>query len=47
MDARNFYVALYDADRGAINFPYYVDTVDEDLPDPAPGSRSGRATPAA
>jgi signal transduction histidine kinase/DNA-binding response OmpR family regulator/putative methionine-R-sulfoxide reductase with GAF domain len=34
MDARNFYVALYDVDRGAINFPYYVDTVDEDLPDP-------------
>ncbi len=25
MDARNFYVALYDAERGAINFPYYVD----------------------
>ena len=35
MDARNFYVALYDAERGAINFPYYVDTVDEDIPDPA------------
>jgi hypothetical protein len=35
MDARNFYVALYDADRQAINFPYYVDTVDEDIPDPA------------
>ena len=35
MDARNFYVALYDADRGAINFPYYVDTVDDDIPDPA------------
>jgi signal transduction histidine kinase/DNA-binding response OmpR family regulator/putative methionine-R-sulfoxide reductase with GAF domain len=34
MDARNFYVALYDADREAINFPYYVDMVDEDLPDP-------------
>jgi signal transduction histidine kinase/DNA-binding response OmpR family regulator len=35
MDARNFYVALYDADRQAINFPYYVDTVDDDVPDPA------------
>ncbi|HYH93829.1 MAG TPA: GAF domain-containing protein, partial [Candidatus Saccharimonadales bacterium] len=35
MDARNFYIALYDADREAINFPYYVDTVDTDLPDPA------------
>jgi signal transduction histidine kinase/DNA-binding response OmpR family regulator/putative methionine-R-sulfoxide reductase with GAF domain len=34
MDARNFYVALYDADREAINFPYYMDTVDTDLPDP-------------
>ena len=34
MDARNFYIALYDADRSAINFPYYVDTVDSDLPNP-------------
>jgi len=34
MDARNFYIALYDADRGAINFPYYVDTVDTDIPEP-------------
>ena len=34
MDARNFYIALYDADRSAINFPYYVDTVDDDLPNP-------------
>ena len=34
MDARNFYVALYDADRQAINFPYYVDTVDTDIPEP-------------
>ena len=35
MDAENFYIALYDADREAINFPYYVDTVDTDIPDPA------------
>ncbi len=35
MDAENFYIALYDAEREAINFPYYVDTVDTDLPDPA------------
>ena len=35
MDAENFYIALYDAHRGAINFPYYVDTVDTDIPDPA------------
>ena len=34
MYADNFYIALYDADRQAINFPYYVDTVDTDLPDP-------------
>ncbi len=34
MDARNFYIALYDADRQAINFPYYVDTVDPDIPEP-------------
>ena len=36
MYARNFYVALYDAERRAINFPYYVDTVDTDIPDPTP-----------
>ena len=34
MYARNFYVALYDDDRGLINFPYYVDTVDPAPPDP-------------
>ncbi len=34
MFARNFYVALYDEDRQTINFPYYVDEVDQDLPDP-------------
>ncbi len=34
IDARNCYIALYDAERGAINFPYYVDTVDPDIPDP-------------
>ena len=35
MDAENLYIALYDKDRNAINFPYYVDTVDTDIPDPA------------
>jgi signal transduction histidine kinase/DNA-binding response OmpR family regulator/putative methionine-R-sulfoxide reductase with GAF domain len=35
LDARNFYVALYDAERGAINFPYYVDAYDDAPPDPA------------
>jgi GAF domain-containing protein/CheY-like chemotaxis protein len=34
MYAENLYIALYDADRQRINFPYYVDTVDTDLPDP-------------
>jgi GAF domain-containing protein/DNA-binding response OmpR family regulator len=34
MFAQNFYIALYDDERRAINFPYYVDTVDTDLPDP-------------
>ena len=32
--ARNFYIALYDDQRGAINFPYYADDVDPDIPDP-------------
>jgi GAF domain-containing protein/DNA-binding response OmpR family regulator len=34
MHAENFYIALYDEQRRAINFPYYVDTVESDLPDP-------------
>ncbi|MFL5757490.1 MAG: GAF domain-containing protein, partial [Chloroflexota bacterium] len=34
MYAENFYIALYDDDRRAINFPYYVDTVDTDVIDP-------------
>ncbi|HEU5205599.1 MAG TPA: GAF domain-containing protein [Candidatus Limnocylindrales bacterium] len=34
MFAENFYIALYDDRRGAINFPYYVDAVDLDIPDP-------------
>ncbi|HET8526521.1 MAG TPA: GAF domain-containing protein, partial [Actinomycetota bacterium] len=34
MYAENAYIALYDAARGMINFPYFVDTVDADLPDP-------------
>ena len=32
--APNFYIALYDAERGLVNFPYYVDEVDDDVPDP-------------
>jgi GAF domain-containing protein/CheY-like chemotaxis protein len=34
MYARNLYIALYDDERERINFPYYVDEVDQDLPDP-------------
>jgi GAF domain-containing protein/DNA-binding response OmpR family regulator len=32
--AENIYIALYDEARRQINFPYYVDTVDTDWPDP-------------
>jgi GAF domain-containing protein/DNA-binding response OmpR family regulator len=35
MYADNFYIALYDEATNRINFPYYVDTVDTDIPDPA------------
>jgi signal transduction histidine kinase/DNA-binding response OmpR family regulator/uncharacterized protein (UPF0297 family) len=35
MYADNFYIALYDAERKQINFPYFRDEVDEDIPDPA------------
>ena len=34
MYADNFYIALYDEERRAINWPYYADEVDEDVPDP-------------
>ena len=34
MDASNFYIALYDDERQMINFPYFVDEVDPDIPDP-------------
>ena len=34
MYADNFYIALYDPDRDMINFPYFIDEVDPDLPDP-------------
>jgi GAF domain-containing protein/DNA-binding response OmpR family regulator len=32
--AENFYIALYDETRQAINFPYYADSVETDIPDP-------------
>jgi ABC-type transport system involved in cytochrome bd biosynthesis fused ATPase/permease subunit len=34
MYANNFYIALYDQERGAMNWPFYVDEVDDDVPDP-------------
>ena len=34
MYADNFYIALYDEERQAINWPFYVDELDEDWPDP-------------
>ena len=34
MFARNFYIALHDAERGRMNYPYYVDEFDLDVPDP-------------
>ncbi|MEO6206396.1 MAG: hypothetical protein ABIP77_00415, partial [Candidatus Limnocylindrales bacterium] len=34
MYADNAYIALYDDQRDALNFPYYVDSVDLEVPDP-------------
>ena len=34
MDATNFFIALYDGERERINFAYYVDEIDDDIPDP-------------
>ncbi|MBA2719157.1 MAG: GAF domain-containing protein [Chloroflexi bacterium] len=34
MNAENFYIALYDEQRQAINFAYYIDSLDADIPDP-------------
>ena len=34
MYADNFYIALYNEERQQINFPFYRDEVDTDLPDP-------------
>ena len=35
MEASNLYIALYDEARQLINYPYYVDSVDDDIPDPS------------
>ena len=34
MYANNFFIALYDDERQLISFPYYVDEIDVDVPDP-------------
>jgi PAS domain S-box-containing protein len=34
MNARNLFIALYDEERQLISWPYYVDDVDLDVPDP-------------
>jgi PAS domain S-box-containing protein len=34
MDASNFFIALYDEERQLISWPYFVDEVDLDVPDP-------------
>ena len=34
MYASNFFIALYDEERQLISWPYYVDEVDTDFPDP-------------
>jgi len=34
MYADNFYIALYDEERQAINFPFFLDEVEPDIPDP-------------
>ncbi len=34
MHANNFFIALHDEERQLISFPYYVDEIDPDIPDP-------------
>ncbi|MDQ5816571.1 MAG: GAF domain-containing protein, partial [Actinomycetota bacterium] len=34
MYANNFYIVLYDEERNAMNYPFYRDEVDFDVPDP-------------
>ena len=41
MYADNLYIALYDEGRQLINFPFYRDDVDPDIPTPTSGTRSG------
>ena len=34
MYAENLYIALYDEERQAMNWPFVVDIADDDFPDP-------------
>jgi PAS domain S-box-containing protein len=43
MDAKNFFIALYDEPRQLISWPYYVDEVDLDAPDPNKWDALGEA----
>ena len=42
--AENVFIALYDEDRRLINWPFYVDTVDLDVPEPRVWEPLGRGT---
>jgi PAS domain S-box-containing protein len=42
MYADNFFIALYDEERQLISWPYYVDEVDLDIPDPNQWDAFGR-----
>jgi PAS domain S-box-containing protein len=44
MNASNFYIALYDDERQMINWPYYVDEVDTDWPEPSVWEELGTGT---
>src|SRR5512138_1312585 len=41
MYARGMFVALYDAPGEMVNFPYYVDEIDPDIPDPQRWEKMG------
>ncbi|MEO5987015.1 MAG: response regulator [Candidatus Limnocylindria bacterium] len=42
--AENMFIALYDEDRRLINWPYYVDSVDTERPNPREWERIGEGT---
>ena len=42
MYADNFYIALYDDERQLINFPYFLDEAEKDIPDPNVWSPFGK-----